>query len=59
MKTLIDSLSYGWRMLCSRKVYLALLIVVPLAFTFFFIDMMDEGVAEKVPCGAARSTVSS
>lgn len=49
MKTLIDSLSYGWRMLCSRKVYLALLIVVPLAFTFFFIDMMDEGVAEKVP----------
>ena len=49
MKTLTDSLYYGLRSLCSRKVYLALLIVVPLTFTFFFINMMDEGVAEKVP----------
>ncbi len=47
----IRSLRRGVRMLCSRKVYLVCLVVVPIAFTLFFINMMDEGVAIKVPSG--------
>lgn len=48
-RILIQSIRRGWHTLISRKVFLTCLILVPLAFIFFFIDMMDEGVAMKVP----------
>lgn len=47
--TLIESLRRGIRSLTSRRIYVTMLVVVPLAFTFYFINMMDEGVALKVP----------
>lgn len=45
----IQALKDGVRCLTSRRVYLTMLIAVPVLFTLFFIDMMDEGVAMKVP----------
>ena len=46
---LIESLSRGFRTLVSRRVYLVCLILVPIAFTLFFINMMDSGLPLKVP----------
>lgn len=46
---LIQAIRDGFHNLTSRRVYLTLLIAVPLLFTFFFINLMDEGVAVKVP----------
>lgn len=49
--TLTETLRYGCRLLLSRRVYLVCLTLVPVLFTLFFINMMDEGVAVKVPSG--------
>lgn len=49
--SLIESLRYGRHILTGRKVYLVCLVLIPLLFTLFFINMMDEGVALKVPSG--------
>lgn len=46
---LIQAIRNGFHNLTSRRVYLTLLIAVPLLFTLFFINLMDEGVAVKVP----------
>lgn len=46
---LIQTIRDGFHNLTSRRVYLTLLIAVPLLFTLFFINLMDEGVAVKVP----------
>ncbi|MCM1292547.1 MAG: ABC transporter permease [Bacteroides sp.] len=48
---LLRSLRYGVGILCSRRIYMVCLVVIPIAFTLFFINMMDEGVAMKVPSG--------
>lgn len=48
---LIDCISRGFSKLCSRKAYIVCLVIVPVLFTFFFINMMDKGVAMKVPSG--------
>lgn len=45
----IQAIRDGFHNLTSRRVYLTLLIAVPLLFTLFFINLMDEGVAVKVP----------
>ena len=46
---LANSVIYGWNQLCSRPVYLMLMIVVPLFSTFFFLDFMNEGLPKKLP----------
>lgn len=46
---LIQALKDGLQNLTSRRIYLTMLIAVPILFTFFFTDLMDEGVAMKVP----------
>ena len=46
---LLQSLAYGWRKLCSRKLYIAAMVVVPVAFAIFFVDLMKEGLPLKVP----------
>lgn len=46
---LIEALRRGWHDMFSRKIYLVNLIIVPMAFTFFFTNLMDEGVAMRVP----------
>lgn len=49
LRFLIQAIRDGFHNLTSRRVYLTLLIAVPLLFTLFFINLMDEGVAVKVP----------
>ena len=50
MLTLLkQSLAYGWRRLCSRKLYIAAMVVVPVAFAIYFVDLMKEGLPLKVP----------
>lgn len=49
MSILSDAIAYGWRQLVSRKIYLVLMLIVPLAGAFFFVDLMDEGLPLKVP----------
>lgn len=46
---LIQSLKDGVKGLTSRRVFLVCLGIVPVLFTLFFIDMMDEGLPLKVP----------
>lgn len=49
LSTLSRSLRYGWRSLFGRRIYVVCIIVVPLLFTLFFINMMGEGLPLKVP----------
>lgn len=49
MKTLFCAISYGWRQLTSRRVYLVMMLVVPVIGAFFFIDLMHTGLPLKVP----------
>lgn len=49
--TLTNSIRRGFRSLCSRRVYMVCLIILPIALTLFFINLMDEGVAIRVPSG--------
>lgn len=51
LRPLTRSIREGIAQLLSRRVYLTCLIAVPLLFTLFFINLMDEGVAQKVPSG--------
>lgn len=51
MNPIVESLKLGLRNLVSRRIYMVCLVAVPILFTLFFINMMDEGVAEKVPSG--------
>lgn len=46
---LINSIKRGCRYFVSRRVYFVSLVLVPIAFTLFFIDLMDEGLPLKVP----------
>lgn len=46
---LIACIRRGMRQLVSRKIYLATIIAVPLLTTFFFINLMNEGLPLKVP----------
>lgn len=50
-RPLTRSIREGIRQLVSRPVYLTCLVAVPLIFTLFFINLMDEGVAMRVPSG--------
>lgn len=47
--TLASSVRYGWKQLCSRPIYLMVMIVVPLLSTLFFLDFMDEGLPLQLP----------
>lgn len=44
-----ESLKWGCRTLVSRRTYLVLMVVFPLAATFFFLNLMDSGLPVPVP----------
>lgn len=46
---LLRSLRSGCLYMASRRVYLVLMILVPFAVTWFFLDMMDAGLPLKTP----------
>lgn len=39
------------RRLTSRKIYLFMMLIVPIGFTFFFLNLMGEGLPLKIPVG--------
>lgn len=39
------------RRLTSRKIYIFMMLIVPLGFTFFFLNLMNEGLPLKIPVG--------
>lgn len=59
LRLLKQALADGIHTLLSRRVYLVCLIIVPIAFTFFFINLMDEGLPLKVPSGVVDLDHSS
>ncbi len=46
---LTDSLTRGWRQLASRRVYMVMMVIVPMLFGFFFLNLLKEGLPLKVP----------
>lgn len=48
---MLDSFKRGIYQLASRRIYITMMIIVPIAFTLFFIDLMNEGLPLKVPVG--------
>lgn len=49
VRLLLQSLSYGWHMLCSRRLYFAAMAGVPIVFAIFFLSLQSEGLPLKVP----------
>lgn len=61
MNAIKRSIAYGISYLCSRKVFIASCIAVPLLVAFFFIDLMKSGLPLKVPVSVVdldRSSLS-
>ncbi len=46
---LIQTIARSWRMLWSRKLYVAAMIVVPLGCALFLLNLMQEGLPSRVP----------
>lgn len=46
---IVNSLIDGVRQLVSRPIYLLVMVVVPLFSTFFFVDLMNEGIPVQSP----------
>ena len=55
------SLRRGIKTLASRKIYIVMMVIVPLVSAFFFLNLMNEGLPLKVPSGMVdldRSSMS-
>lgn len=48
-KPLRKSLAGGWKTLVSRKIFIFMMVIVPACSTFFFLDLMKEGLPIPVP----------
>lgn len=48
---LLNLIKRELRRLTSRKVYIFMMLIVPLGCTFFFLNLMNEGLPLKVPVG--------
>lgn len=46
---MLPSLRRGILTLCSRRIYIFMMVIVPLGCTFFFLNLMHEGLPLKVP----------
>lgn len=49
MSAILKSWHRGWRYLASRKIFISAVILVPVLFSVFFIDLMDAGLPLKAP----------
>ncbi len=49
MHYLFQAIADGWRQLVSRKIYFAVMLFVPVLGSFFFLNLMSEGLPFKVP----------
>ncbi|MCM1029275.1 MAG: ABC transporter permease [Pseudoflavonifractor sp.] len=49
MKYILTSIRYGLSQIAGRRIYLTLMLIVPLLGALFFINLMDSGLPLKVP----------
>lgn len=49
LATLRKSIAHGWRTLVSRKIYIFMMLIVPAGCTWFFLDLMKDGLPIPVP----------
>lgn len=59
LRPLINSMRYSLRRLTSRRIYVVMMIVLPLAATFFFLNLMDSGLPTPVPVAVVDMDHSS
>ncbi len=59
MKALRASLRRGFFTLASRKVYIVMMLIVPLLSTWFFLDLMNKGLPLPVPAAVVDMDHSS
>lgn len=59
LTALKQSLALGCRMLVSRKIYFALMVFVPVGFTFFYLNLMHEGLPLRAPVAVVDLDCSS
>lgn len=59
MNPLIASIQRGCRKLVERKIYFFTVLVVPIFFTFFMMNMMHEGLPLKIPVAMVDQDGSS
>ncbi|MCI8998234.1 MAG: ABC transporter permease [Muribaculaceae bacterium] len=48
---MLESFKRGMLQLASRRIYIFMMLIVPIAFALFFINLMNEGLPLKVPVG--------
>ena len=56
---MLPSLRRGIRTLCSRKIYIVMMVIVPLGCAFFFLNLMYEGLPLRVPVAMVDQDHSS
>ena len=49
MRTLWQSIKYGYATICSRRIYLFAMILVPLLCGMFFVSLLNQGLPTRVP----------
>ena len=49
MKQFWQSLCYGYRYICRRRLYIVCMVFVPLLCTLFFLSLLQEGLPVRVP----------
>mgnify|MGYP004443627003 FL=1 len=59
MNYLLASLRLGWQRLTSRRIYLFAMVLLPLAFMWFFASLMDKGLPIPVPTAVVDMDQSS
>lgn len=58
MSAFINSLRLGVAQLCSRKMYIFAMAVVPLLVTVFFVTLMDSGLPLRTPVGIVDKDIT-
>ncbi len=48
---LLEVIKRELRRLTSRKVYIFIMLILPLGCTFYFLNLMNEGLPLKLPVG--------
>lgn len=56
---MLPSLRHGIATLCSRRIYLFMMVIVPAFCAFFFLNLMHEGLPLKIPVGMVDMDHSS
>lgn len=51
LRIIVNSIIRGWKQLVRRPLYVCMMVIVPLSCSWFFFDLMKDGVVEGTPVG--------